>query len=294
MHAKPLAPLSVLCRLPEFILRITSVTHVFHIQVTTNPNIMFPRPSFFPGARLNFAENLLFPPNLTLDPDTTPALISATETTRSLLTWSQLRERVRRVRNSLTHLDVRAGDRVAGYVCNHADAVVFMLAATSLGAVWTAISPDSGVSMVLDRLGQIEPKVLVADTKSEYNGKVHDVASKVREVVASLPSLCGVVLLGTHGSPSHTSSVKGATKSRVFSVDEFWKLDESDDALAFEQLFPDHPIYILYSSGTTGAPKCIIHGAIGTLVQHKKEHILHGDLRPGERIFYFTTCTWMM
>lgn len=256
---------------------------------------MFPRPPFFPGARLNFAENLLFPVGLLqpLDQDS-PALIAATETTRESVSWNSLRERVRRCQASLKDLSVQPGDRLAGFVGNHVNAIVFMLAATSLGAIWTAVSPDSGVSMVLDRLLQIEPKILVADVQQEYNGKLHDVVQKVNGIITLVKSLSSVVVLPNSSSNRASSEdVQHPDKGRTYHWDDFLSLGKADAPLTFEQLGPDHPIYILYSSGTTGAPKCIVHGAIGTLIQHKKEHILHCDIRPGERLFYFTTCTWV-
>ena len=255
---------------------------------------MYPRPPFFSGASLNFAENLLFPAGLSqsIDPMSL-ALIAATETTRETISWASLRERVRRCQAGLRALNVQQGDRVAGFVGNHADAVVFMLAATSLGAIWTGVSPDSGVSMVLDRLLQIDITVLVVDMQQEYNGKVHDVVPKVNEIIASLESLRAVVVLpGTTTHPSQ--AVRQPAGGQTHAWNDFLDLGRADAPLTFEQLPSDHPVYILYSSGTTGAPKCIVHGAIGTLIQHKKEHMLHCDIRSGERLFYFTTCTWMM
>jgi acetoacetyl-CoA synthetase len=252
---------------------------------------MFPRPSFFRGTKLNFAENLLFPPN---SPDQeTVAIIAATETGREEVTWAELRERVRICQSGMLAVNVQPGDRVAGYVANHTNALVAMLAATSLGAIWTAISPDTGVTAVLDRLMQIEPIILFADNASLYNGKTHPTMAKVLEMGSSLPSLKALVIFPTVASVSSHIDVPSLAGIAV-SYDNFVREDSVPNQLNFTQLPPDHPVYILYSSGTTGAPKCIVHGAIGTLIQHKKEHILHCDLRPGDRLFYFTTTMWMM
>lgn len=264
----------------------------FHSVLDEN-SLMFPRPPFFTGARMNFAENLLFP-----SPDPipeSPALIAATETLREQVSWQDLRQRVKRCQAGLKRVGVKVNDRVAGYVGNHVDAVVFMLAATSLGALWTAISPDSGVSMVMDRLAQIEPKLLVADAAQEYNGKKHNVLPKVRDVVEQLPSLSAVVILGEMSNPTDFNTIN-PTSGFTYQQEQFFNLDQSQasEPIQFEQLAADHPVYILYSSGTTGKPKCIVHGAIGTLIQHKKEHAIQGDIRPGDRLFYYTTCTWMM
>lgn len=252
---------------------------------------MFPRPSFFRGAKLNFAENLLFPPQA---PNSdSPAIIAATETDRETVTWAELRERVRLCQSGMLATGIKPGDRVAGYVANHTNALVAMLAATSLGAIWTAISPDTGVTAVLDRLTQIEPVILFADNASLYNGKTHPTIPKVQEIGSSLPSLRALVIFPT--VPSVSAQIDATSLAGiVVSYDSFVKKDAAPQEIIFTQLPPDHPVYILYSSGTTGAPKCIVHGAIGTLIQHKKEHILHCDILPGDRLFYFTTCTWMM
>ncbi|KAF2238937.1 acetoacetyl-CoA synthase [Viridothelium virens] len=251
---------------------------------------MFPRPTFFSGAKLNFAENFLFP-SATIDADA-PAVIAASESSRESISWNQLRDRVRRCQAGMIALEVKRGDRIAGYVANHVNALVAMLAATSLGAVWTAVSPDTGVHAVLERLTQIEPSLLFADESSAYNGKTHPVVPKIKEVASSLPSLRGVVIFETSSQPDF-SSIQ-LSSGQVYSYNNFLKLGSESSELAFTYLDPDHPVYILYSSGTTGAPKCIVHGAIGTLIQHKKEHALHCSIGPQSRLFYFTTCTWMM
>ena len=253
---------------------------------------MFPRPRFFEGARLNFAENLLYPG---CSPDKQSiAVIAATEISREHVTWEQLRQRVRHCANVLITIGLQEGDRVAGYTANHTNALVAMLASASIGAVWTAISPDTGVHAVLDRWQQIEPAVLFSDNAVIYNGKTHEVTEKLREIVHGLPKLKTVLVFNT--IPAHSfelESIKPA-QGAVWVYEDFQLAPESEREQSFAQLPPDHPLYILYSSGTTGKPKCIIHGAGGTLIQHKKEHDIQCDIKPGDRLFYFTTCTWMM
>lgn len=254
---------------------------------------LFPRPHFFEGATLNFAENLLFPKNC--PGDDSIAIIGATESDREFVSWRELRERVRICANAMRENGIVTGDRIAGFVGNHANAVVAMLATTSIGALWTAISPDSGVHAVLERLAQIKPKILFADNGSLYNGKVHGTESKVIDIVAGLPDLERVLIFEAMKTANldleNVKPVNGSASTYTSFCDE---PKEKDAPLKFEYLDPDHPIYILYSSGTTGAPKPIVHGAVGTLLQHKKEHVLHSDIRPGDRLFYYTTTTWMM
>jgi acetoacetyl-CoA synthetase len=252
---------------------------------------MFPRPTFFKNALLNFAENLLFPTQ-NVDPKS-PAIIAVTETTRETVTWEELRERVRLCQAGMIALNLEEGDRVAGYVANHTNALVAMLAATSLGCVWTAVSPDTGVHAVLERLRQIEPTLLFADNAAFYNGRSHPVLPKVNEIARDLPSLQAVVIFPTVSSVNADVKSIQVPSGRAYDYKTFTSPPTAPE-LTFKRLPADHPVYILYSSGTTGAPKCIVHGAIGTLLQHKKEHILHCSITPQSRLFYFTTCTWMM
>lgn len=265
--------------------------HTDFTQAVDEEAPMFPRPAFFPGTTLNFAENLLFPTQ-EVDPDS-PAVIAATETTRETVTWTQLRDRVKQCQAGMLALGLKEGDRVAGYVANHTYALVAMLAATSLGGIWTAVSPDTGVHAVLERLRQIEPVMLFADNAAFYNGRSHPVLPKVGEIARDLPSLQAVVVLPTVESVAVDLDSACVASGTVYDYAAFTALKNTSE-LTFKQLPPDQPVYILYSSGTTGAPKCIVHGAIGTLLQHKKEHVLHCSIKPGSRLFYFTTCTWMM
>ena len=252
---------------------------------------IFPRPRFFEGARLNFAENLLYP---SCNPDEDSyAVIEANEESRSHVTWKELRERVRQCSAAMRKLGVQEGDRVAGYVANHCNALVAMLATTAIGALWTAMSPDTGAHAVLDRIKQIEPVMLFADNAVAYNAKVHEVQEKLKAITKEIPQLKACVVFET--IPEHDIDLKDipVARGKAISHAEFVQ-SVSDEKLDFAQLQPDHPVYILYSSGTTGKPKCIVHGAIGTLIQHKKEHAIQCDVSPGDRLFYFTTCTWMM
>ena len=242
-----------------------------------------PGARWFPDAKLNFAENLL------RRRDGTTALVSRDERgVRRTLTWAALHDEVSRVSQALREAGVRSGDRVAGYLPNGSEAIVAMLATASLGAIWSSCSPDFGVEGVLDRFGQIEPRVLFTCDGYAYGGKTHELNERVAAVLAGLPSVRRCVV-----SPNLALRPSLAGLRDAVSWNEFTGRHAPGE-IAFERGPFDRPLYILYSSGTTGAPKCIVHGQGGTLLQHLKEQRLHVDLRPGEKFFYYSTTGWMM
>ena len=237
---------------------------------------------WFPEARLNFAENLL------RYRDDRPALISRLENgQRRVVTYEQLHTHVAELAASLRALGVGPGDRVAGFMPNVIETVEAMLATTSLGAIWSSCSPDFGINGVLDRFGQIQPKVLFAADGYFYNGKVCDSLERLAAISDAIDTLEQVVVIPVVSDQPDCSGLSKAVLWEDF-------LDSSAAEMNFAQLPFDHPLFIMYSSGTTGMPKCIVHGAGGTLIQHLKEHQLHVDLSREDVMFYFTTCGWMM
>ncbi|RED48039.1 acetoacetate--CoA ligase [Aestuariispira insulae] len=242
-----------------------------------------PGAQFFPDAKLNFAENLL-----TRRGDNEAITFWAEDKVKRRMTWRQLYDGVSRLAQAMRAMGVEKGDRIAGFVPNMPETVMAMLATTSIGAIWTSCSPDFGIQGVLDRFGQTKPKILFTADGYYYNGKSHDSLHRVREIVSDLPSVEKVVVLPLLDDHPVVSEIFGAETLADFTEDF-----EAGD-IAFEQVEFNHPLYIMYSSGTTGAPKCIVHGTGGTLLNQKKEHMLHCDAKTDSRVFYFTTCGWMM
>ena len=252
-------------------------------NVTVEHRTRMPGARWFPQARLNYAENLL------RRRDHAPALIFRGEDrVESSVTFAELHQEVSRLAQALRGSGVKAGDRVAAYLPNIPGAVIAMLAASSIGAIWSSCSPDFGVQGVLDRFSQIKPKILFVADGYFYNGKTIDVLPRVAEIVRELPTLERVIMIPyTRRAPDIAAIPRCVDVHALMSRYKPRIID-------FERLPFSHPLCILYSSGTTGVPKCIVHGAGGTLLQHLKEQVLHIGLGRNDRLFYFTTLGWMM
>jgi acetoacetyl-CoA synthetase len=243
-----------------------------------------PGASFFPDATLNFAENLLKKTG-----SGAAIVFRGEDKIERRLSWNELHQLTSRFQQLFLSLKVKRGDRIAAMMPNMPETVAAMLAAASIGAVWSSCSPDFGEQGVLDRFGQIEPVVFIAPDGYWYNGKAIEVADKIAAVAAKLETVGKVLIVDYLGTSRDVAAV----------IDKSAALEEALSPFAakpvtFERLPFSHPLYILFSSGTTGIPKCIVHSAGGTLIQHVKEHRLHAGLLDGDRFFYFTTCGWMM
>ncbi|MCH9051835.1 MAG: acetoacetate--CoA ligase [Proteobacteria bacterium] len=242
-----------------------------------------PGARWFPDARLNFAENLL-PRN-----DDADAIVFRGEgEVRRRLSWAELTGEVSKLSQAFRAMGVGPGDRVAAFMPNMPETIIAALASATVGAVFSSCSPDFGPDGVLDRFGQIEPKVLFSADGYFFNGKTYDSLPRLAEIAARLPSVEKTVVVPYVGAQPSLAGIAGGVAWRDF-IGTF-----TAGEIAFARLPFDHPLYILYTSGTTGEPKCIVHGAGGTLLQHAKEHALMCDIKPGDRVFYATTTGWMM
>jgi acetoacetyl-CoA synthetase len=248
------------------------------------PHERFYKSRFFPDAQLNYAENLLERPE-----DHDISIIFWNETKeRHVITRRELKRAVAAVAAGLREAGVGVGDRVVGFMPNVPETIIAMLATASLGAVWASCSPDFGVEGVLDRFGQLSPKVLIATTGYLYSGKSIDTVAKVEEIIAGLPTLKQIISVSYINSRSiPQTDVKHALWHEY--VNRYRGAE-----LTYVRVPFNSPLFVMFSSGTTGKPKCIVHGVGGTLLQHLKEHQLHADIKPNDRVFYFTTCGWMM
>lgn len=248
-----------------------------------NDVTQMPGAKWFTGARLNFAENLL-----RYRDEKTALIFKGEDQPVTRMTYAQLYDEVARVAKSMKAAGVTVGDRVVGFMPNMPQSIIAMLAATSMGAVWSSCSPDFGIKGVLDRFGQIKPKILFTANGYSFKGKKINCLTRIAEILKALPSIQTVVVVPYTEAAADITGVPKAVHYRDFIS------NETGLEIEFTQLPFDHPLYIMYSSGTTGLPKCMVQGTGGILVHHMKELMLHTDLKREDTIFYFTTCGWMM
>jgi acetoacetyl-CoA synthetase len=243
----------------------------------------FPGAKWFTVSQLNFAENLL------RCRDDRIAIVGILENgERESISYAELFIEVEKMVSAMRQYDIKPGDRIAGFMPNIIETVVAMLATTSIGAIWSSCSPDFGINGVCDRFGQISPRILFTADAYYYNGKTINCLEKVEAIQRQIEGIEKVIVVPLVDQNPEFGAVQNAVLWNQFAT------DKDVSPLEFEQLPFDHPVYIMYSSGTTGAPKCIVHGAGGTLIQHVKEHRLHVDISPDDVLFYYTTCGWMM
>ncbi|MCD4663892.1 MAG: acetoacetate--CoA ligase, partial [Bacteroidales bacterium] len=249
-------------------------------QVVDDPKKM-PGAKWFVGARLNFAENLL-----NRKDDHKAIIFRGEASVKRELTYAELYEQVRRAAAGLKKIGIAKNDRVAAFMPNMPETIIMMLAAASIGACWSSTSPDFGIKGVFDRFSQIEPKIILAADGYFYKGKIFDSLEKLKGILKELPSVEKVVMV------NYTGTLKVEEIPDSITWDDFAR--PTQEELNFEQLPFDHPLYIMYSSGTSGLPKSIVHSAGGTLIQHLKELSLHSNMQSEQTVFYYTTCGWMM